>query len=160
MERPRYITPERFVELLAEVLANQSAEGLELSADDVAEVVSALSGRHLRRRTWSESWDVLCAVAIELRRPDLLAGGRAREMFATGVVMACAEDPEVAWTRVKEAAARGQRGLVRAVLELVEEGPPDAERTDEIRFRRLAAGVAAARSAGWPEGLRKALYEP
>lgn len=157
MKPHRHIAPEDLDRLLTEVVLNQRAEGFELTADEVALARLDLLRGHVRRRSWSPSWDVLAALAVALGRPDLLAGGRAMEVFAIAVLTTAAASPEDAWGRVAEAIEAGRRGLVVGVLEALEAGPQALEKADQVRLANLERGIAAARRAGWPERLETAL---
>lgn len=157
MTKRPWLTPEELDLLLAEVVANQAAEGSRLTAEEIVEVRGRLAGAHFTRRTWSPSWDCLAIMAVVLRRPDMLLAGRAMEMFAMGVVIDAGISPAAAWRRIEQCLIAGQRGRARAVLELIEHGPPVAEKTDHVRFRQLAVGVEAARAAAWPRQLHSAL---
>lgn len=143
--------------LLAEVLEIQRAEGLVLTAEEIAEVRSALNEHHPSPRTWSPSWSSLATVALALHRPDLLRAGRSMEMFASGAVIVAGVDLRHAWGLVCDAHAAGRRWFVRATLELIEHGPQESERCDRVRFAHIAAGIAAARAAGWTAAIRELL---
>jgi hypothetical protein len=146
--KPSKLTPHELEELLARVLLNQRAEGVELDADELAEVQRRLADEHISGLTWSPSWDCLVTVARILRRPDLVAGGRRMELFASSVAICAATNIAEAWREIERAHAEGRRGLVLGALEMIEHGPPSAERTDPARFRLLTSGIAAARAAG------------
>lgn len=157
MEKPVKLTAAELDRLICLAVCNQSIEGLIVTSDELAEVRCRLAAELIRNRPWSPSWTALKALAVTLRRPDLLRGGREHELFATGVLMQCATAPDEAWVRVVGAMKSGRRGLVWMTLELVEHGVPDYERTDPIRVRALAAGVLAARSERWLERIRELL---
>lgn len=159
MRRRIKLTLKRLDGLLAEVVANQAAEGLKLTADEILDARAVLMNEHLERRSWSVSWDFLCAIARTLNRPDLLSTGRQMELFACGVLATVQCDEPEAWSRVETELACGRRDLVKAVLEALKAGPRGVEMADPVRLQNLSRGMAAARRAGWPYRLRMALAE-
>lgn len=143
--------------MLTETVLNQTAEGIVLTPDEIAEVRRSLAGRYLPRHHWSPSWTFVQAVALALRRPEMLVAGRLMEMFAGGVLIQAGTDPEEAWKRVEMALETGRRGFVIATLEAMEAGADALEKADLVRLRNLEIGVAAAVAEGWPARLQEAL---
>ena len=159
MKHPHRITPAEFEAIFAEVIANQATEGYKLTAEEIAAVREHLVGQYLPKRSWSITWGARAVIAVALDRPDLLIPGRDLEVFVMGVLTEAGTAPLAAWNRVERASATGPRWLVRGVLEMIEHGAPEAERSDPIRFHALVEGVAVARAEGWPDRLRRLLGE-
>jgi hypothetical protein len=153
MENKPEPTEEEILNLLAEVLKNQEAEGFLLTPAEIAEVARRVLDEHPAHRTWSRSWNILSAVAVVIGEPGLLAAGRRYDMFSTGVIIEAGHDLERAWARVEKALKGDERWFVRGVLELLEHGAPRSEMADEIRYCAIVVGVSRARAAGWRERL-------
>lgn len=157
MRHRSWLRPPQLDALVAEVLENQRAEGVVLTADEIMEVRRRLADQHLTNTTWSPSWDCLARIALLLQRPDLLRTGRETELFAMSVAISAGVDPALAWETIIEAHAAGRRGLLCAAREIINHGPPHAERSDVARFRLLVLGIAVARRERFAERITELL---